>query len=74
MLTSLSLQPCDFAYDRPSPKLIAFLRFQFFLFHNFSLLISFILYFFLFRNHFNLNEPDYQPNRFVIYSTEGYII
>ena len=38
------ITPKDIAYDRPSPKLIAFMR-----------------------KHYNMMNPDLQPNRFAIY-------
>jgi alpha-tubulin N-acetyltransferase 1 len=38
------ITPKDIAYDRPSPKLIAFMR-----------------------KHYNMLNPDLQPNRFAIY-------
>lgn len=44
MLEQTGTVPHDIAYDRPSPKLIAFMR-----------------------KHFNMVNPDLQPNRYAIY-------
>ena len=46
---SAPITPKDIAYDRPSPKLIAFMR-----------------------KHYNMINPDLQPNRFAIY--EGFTL
>mmetsp|Transcript_24927 Transcript_24927/g.23918 ORF Transcript_24927/g.23918 Transcript_24927/m.23918 type:complete len:175 (+) Transcript_24927:145-669(+) len=47
MLEVTSMEATHIAYDRPSPKLIAFMR-----------------------KHYNLKNPDLQPNRFAIF--EGF--
>lgn len=44
LIQELHESPSNLAYDRPSPKLIEFLK-----------------------KHFQLCNPDFQPNRFVVY-------